>query len=242
MQSVPPPDVLHDIAPSGTLRVAINLGNSILAQRDAESGELSGVSVFLARELTRLLQIDCRLDLFNSAGDVFRAFEDGSLDVGFLAIDQTRAATLAFTTPYVIIEGSFVVSADSEIKSPDDVDREGIQISVGHGSAYDLHLSRTLKHASLLSAPTSADALNLLLEKKVRVAAGVKQMIQSVIRDCTGFRILDLAFMDIRQAVCCLKDRVLAYQYLDSLVSGMRREGVIKAYLSATGQGDLAAP
>src|SRR5215471_15733635 len=48
------PDVVKSLAPTGTLRAGINLGNIVLAQSDA-SGQLGGVTVELARELGRRL-------------------------------------------------------------------------------------------------------------------------------------------------------------------------------------------
>ena len=43
--------LLQAFAPTGVLRASINLGNPILAGRDAATGEPAGVSVDLARAL-----------------------------------------------------------------------------------------------------------------------------------------------------------------------------------------------
>src|SRR6476660_9854663 len=99
--STAPPDVVKDFAPTGTLRVAINLGNSVLAQKDATTGEPRGISVDLARELGRRLGLTPKLVTFDAAGKVFEALKTSAWDVAFLAIEPARAAEIAFTAPYV---------------------------------------------------------------------------------------------------------------------------------------------
>ena len=165
-------DVVKDLAPTGKLRAAINLGNMVLAQKDAASGELGGVTVDLARELGRRLAVPVELVPFDAAGKVFDALKSGAWDIAFLAIEPVRAAEISFTAPYVIIEGVYMVPANSPLQAVADVDREGVRIAVNKGSAYDLYLTRTLKHATLVRGESGTD---LLLNDKLEAAAGVKQ-------------------------------------------------------------------
>src|SRR4051812_17393058 len=139
-------DAAKQLAPTGKLRVAINLGNIVLAQKDA-SGNLTGVSVDLARELGRRLSVPVEFTPFDAAGKAFDAFKTGALDIVFLAIEPVRANEVAFTPPYVLIEGVYLVPKESPLKSVEDVDRPGTRIGVNTGSAYDLYLTRTLKQA-----------------------------------------------------------------------------------------------
>ncbi|AZD61084.1 hypothetical protein C4K18_3111 [Pseudomonas chlororaphis subsp. aurantiaca] len=97
--------VQSELAPSGCLRVAINLGNPVLAQRDELTGHLEGVSVALAKRLAMVLGVPCELTAYDAAGKVFAALENGSWDLAFLAIDPLRAQKIAFSSPYVVIEG-----------------------------------------------------------------------------------------------------------------------------------------
>src|SRR5207249_4217608 len=135
---------------TGKVRAAINFGNAVLAQKDPATGEPRGVSVDLARELGRRLGVPVELVTFDAAGKVFEAIKAGAWDVAFLAIDPARAAEIAFTAPYVLIEGTYLVRRDSPLRAIDDVDRDGVRIAVGKGAAYDLYLTRTLKHAQLV--------------------------------------------------------------------------------------------
>ena len=153
------PDVLQDLAPTGKLRAAINLGNVVLAQKDPATGRLKGITVDLAHELGRRLHAEVELVPFDAAGKVFEAVKSGNLDVMFLAIEPVRANEISFTAPYVIIEGVYMVPQDSKITRVEDVDRDGMRIGVNKNSAYDLFLTRTLKHATLVRSDDGIDAV-----------------------------------------------------------------------------------
>ena len=170
-----PSRVRSELAPSGKLRAAINFGNPVLAQKDPGTGKPRGVSVDLARELGRRLDVPVELVTFDAAGKVFDALKAGAWDVAFLAIDPARAAEIVFTASYVVIEGTYVVPADSPLHTIGDVDREGVRVAVGNKSAYDLYLTRTLKQAQIVRAPTSPAAIEVFVRDKLEAAAGLKQ-------------------------------------------------------------------
>lgn len=138
-------DIVADLAPTGTLRVSINLGNPVLAQGSATRP--SGVTVDIARELGFRLRLPVELICFDAARDSFEAMVAGRADIFFLAVDPAREKAVAFTAPYAVIEGVFAVPNGSAINSSADVDRPGVRIGVKKGSAYDLFLTRTLAHA-----------------------------------------------------------------------------------------------
>src|SRR3954470_25034235 len=142
METVPPRAV-EQPAPTGRLRAAINFGNPVLAQKDPATGEPRGITVDLARELARGLGVALELVPFEAAGKVFEALKTNAWDLAFLAIEPVRAAEIAFTSPYVLIEGVYLVPINSKLRIVEDVDREGVRIGVNKGSAYDLYLTRT---------------------------------------------------------------------------------------------------
>jgi polar amino acid transport system substrate-binding protein len=234
-------DVVKDLAPTGKLRAAINLGNMVLAQKDAASGELGGVTVDLARELGRRLAVPVELVPFNAAGKVFDALKAGAWDVAFLAIEPVRAAEIAFTAPYVIIEGVYMVPAASPLRAVDDVDRAGIRIAVNKGSAYDLYLTRTLKHATLVRGE---DGTKLLETDHLEAAAGVKQPLVEYAKTNPNVRIVPGRFMEIRQAMgtprARLDGREAAPRYLHAFVEEMKASGFVAKALERSHQPDAA--
>src|SRR5471032_103396 len=169
--------VLKDLAPTGKLRAAINLGNSVLAQTDAATGKPKGITPDLANELGKRLGVPVELVTFNAAGKVFEAVKTNAWDIAFVAIEPVRAAEIEFSAPYVIIEGTYMVPKDSPLKVIADVDRAGVHIAVGVGSAYDLYLTRTIKNATIVRAAAGGGRamIELFVNDKLEATAGVKQ-------------------------------------------------------------------
>lgn len=230
------PEVVKSLAPTGTLRAGINLGNIVLAQSDA-SGALEGVTVDLARELGRRLDVPVELKAFDAAGKSFEALKAGAVDIVFLAIEPVRAAEVAFTAPYVIIEGVYMVPKDSPIKAVGEVDREGVRIGVNKASAYDLFLTRTLKHATLVRGESGVD---LFIKDKLEAAAGVKQPILAYAKTDPGVRVLDGRFMEIRQAMGTARSREAGARYLHGFVEEMKASGFIADALKRSNQPDAS--
>ncbi len=194
-------------APSGRLLASINLGNPILAALDPGTGRAQGVSVDLAQALADRLGVALELLQFDTAAKSVEAVTTGAADVGFFAIDPLRGAGIAFTDAYVLIEGCYLVRADSPLQANEDVDRAGVSVVVGKGSAYDLHLSRELRHAQIVRAPSSPAVVPTFLDFGADVAAGIKQQLEADARRLPGLRLLDGRFMVIRQAMGTPRDR-----------------------------------
>lgn len=198
---------LQRFAPKGHLRAAINLGNPILASKDPTTNSAKGVSVDLARRLAQTLQLDLELVVYDAAGKSVEGVTQGDADFGFFAVDPQRGQEIAFTAPYVLIEGCYLVPEQSALQDNSEVDRAGCTVVVGKGSAYDLFLTRELKHATILRSPTSPTVVDTFMEHKADVAAGVKQQLEMDARRLGGLRLLDGRFMVIQQAMGANKAR-----------------------------------
>ena len=232
------PQALKELAPQGVLRVAINFGNSVLVQRDPVTGAGSGVTIDLAREFARRIGVDARLIPFDAAGKVFDALAAGAWDLAFLAIDPVRAAGVDFTAPYVIIEGSYMVRTDSPLRTVEEVDRAGVRICVAKGSAYDLFLTRSIKHAQLLRESTGEESLERFLRDGIEVAAGVKSPLQRFAAARPGLRVMDGRFMAIEQAMGLPKGRSEALKFLRNFIEDMKASGFVAQALTRSGQHD----
>ncbi len=235
--AMPPvsPDVVSDIAPTGKLRVGINYGNPILAQKDPATGEPRGVAVDLSRELARRLGVPLEFVFYDAAGKMTDALKTGAWDVAFLAVDPKRAAEISFTAPYVEIEGAYLVPAGSPIRSIEEVDREGVRIAVGAKSAYDLFLSRNLKHARLMRAATFEETIDLFLTSKLDVLAGVKQPLAEAAAKIPGSRVLEGRFMVINQASGVPKGREAGALYLRAFIEDAKASGMVAESLKKSG-------
>src|SRR5205085_11743939 len=162
------PSIVYAVTPTGRLRASINLGNPILANKDA-SGQPVGVSIDLARAFAKQLGVECELVVFDTAGKSVDAVKAEQADIGFFAIDPLRGEGIRFTAPYVLIEGAYLVKNASPLKDNAEVDRAGTRVMVGKGSAYDLYLTRALKAAQILRAPTSPAVVDAFIAENADV-------------------------------------------------------------------------
>lgn len=232
------------LAPTGRLRASINLGNPVLAHRDATTGEPVGVSVSLARTFAEHLGLPLDLVIFDTAGKSVEAVTREEADFGFFAIDPVRGQGICFTAPYVLIEGAYLVREASHFARNDDVDREGVRVTVGKGSAYDLFLTRELRHAQIVRAPSSPTVVDVFVEQALDVAAGVRQQLQADLQRFEGLRLLPGRFMVIEQAMGLPRGRgEAAAQCLFEFLEGAKTSGLVAGELARFGiEGVTVAP
>lgn len=225
-------DVARDLAPTGTLRVAINLGNPVLASGTAE--DPSGVTVDLARELAARLDLAVELLCFDAARQSYDAMATGAVDLCFLAVEPARETQIAFTAPYVLIEGVYVVPSHSTITSPAEVDRAGVRVGVKEGSAYDLFLTRTLEHAEIVRG---AEGVTVFRADALEVGAGIRQPVTAWVAGQDGVRLVEERFMEIRQAMGVPIGRAPeTVDYLRAFVEDCKASGFVRVALDAAGQ------
>ena len=239
-----PSHIVQSFAPTGKLRASINLGNPILANRDPITLEPVGASIDLAVALAQRLGVDVEFVVFDTAAKSVEAVTQEKADIGFFAIDPLRGEGISFTAAYVLIEGSYMVRTDSVIQSNDEVDRTGHRVTVGKGSAYDLYLTRELKQAEIVRAPSSPTVVEVFVEQGLEVAAGVKQQLEADVKRFPNLRLLPGRFMVIQQAMGLPKSRGdAAAEVLRLFVEDMKASGFIVDALARHGiQGASVAP
>jgi polar amino acid transport system substrate-binding protein len=234
---------LKDLAPTGKLRAAINFGNGVLAQL-GPNGEPKGITPDLATELGKRLGVPVAFVTYQAAGKVFEGAKAGAWDVGFIAIEPVRAAEIEFTAPYVIIDGTYMVRQDSPLKEVGDVDKPGIRIAVGVGSAYDLYLTRTIKNATIVRAAVGGGRamIEMFVNDKLDAAAGVRQPLEAYAKDHPDMRVMSGAFQQIQQAMGTPKGRAAGAKYIAAFVEEMKASGVVADALKRSGQVAQVAP
>ena len=223
-------ETLKFFAPTGTLRVGINLGNPVLANEDTSTKKLSGVTIDIANEIGKRINLPVKLIPFQSAGNTVDGIKGGDIDMVFVAIDPVRGKDISYTPAYIQIEGAYMVKASSPLKSNDEVDMIGSEIVVGKGSAYDLFLTREIKNAKLLRATNSQTVIDDFMGGTGNVAAGVKQQLESDAKRYQGLRMLPGHFMVINQAIGipkARKDYENTSVYLSDVITQLKQSGFI---------------
>ena len=243
------PAIMSQLAPHGVIRAALNYGNGVLVQRGDDEQSPRGVSPDLARALGEHLNVPVHFTGFPAAGQVFDALDAAPdaperWDIAFLAIEPKRAEQIAFTAPYVLIEGTYLVRKDSPIRKAAEMDQPGRRISVGPNSAYHLYLQRTLQHATLVPAEIGGGRamIETFLRENLDAAAGVRQPLAAYAAEDPTVRVLDDAFMQIRQAMGVPRAHEAGARYLTAFVEKMKADGLVVNALIRSGQVAQVAP
>jgi polar amino acid transport system substrate-binding protein len=232
-----------ELAPSGKLRVGLNYGNFLLVLKDAPDGAPRGIAPDLGRELGRRLGVTVEFVKFAQAGQLADAVRDGKCDVGFLGAEPQRAAEIAFTKAYLEIPVTFLVPAGSPIRNIAEVDREGVRVAVSARSAYDLYLSRTLKHAKLVRAEGIDGSYELFIRERLEVLAGLKPRLVSDAEKLPGARVLEGQVTGVQQAVGVPRNRENAAQFTREFVDEIKRSGLVAKIIEKYGvKGVTVAP
>jgi polar amino acid transport system substrate-binding protein len=243
MTPTAPPAARSELAPGGKLRVGLNYGNFLLVLKDAPDGAPRGIAPDLGRELGRRLGVPVEFVKFAQAGQLADGVRDGKCDVGFLGAEPQRAAEIAFTTAYLEIPVTFLVPAGSPIRGIADVDRDGVRIAVSARSAYDLYLSRTLKHAKLERVEGIDASYQLFTQKKLEVLAGLKPRLVSDAEKLPGSRVLEGQVTGVQQAVGVSRNRENAAKYTRDFVEDIKRSGLVAKIIDQHGvKGVAVAP
>ena len=224
------PAVQSDLAPGGKLRVGINFGNNLLTARDPVSRAPSGIALDLARELGRRLNVPVEIVSYESAGELADSARTGAWEVGFLGAEPQRANEISFSAAYLEIEASYLVPLGSPLQTIADVDREGVRVAVPAKAAYDLYLTRTLKHASLVRAAGADAAFKMFVSDKMEALAGLKPRLVVDHDNLPGSRIIEGRFTAVQQAVGTpkgSKGREAGAQYLREFVEDIKAAGLV---------------
>ena len=100
------PDVIAELAPTGTLRAGINLSNFLLVTGKSPAGDPEGVSPDMAGAIAKRLGVPVRYVSFKSPGELADQSGKGVWDIGLIGAEPQRAETIAFTPAYVEIEAT----------------------------------------------------------------------------------------------------------------------------------------
>jgi polar amino acid transport system substrate-binding protein len=219
------PEIVAQLAPTGVLRAAINMGNFLLVTGKRASGDPEGVSPSMAKALADRLGVGVTYVPFAKPGPLADAVDDNVWDIGLIGAEPQRAQKIAFTAAYTEIEATYLVPAGSKIASIDEVDRPGVRIAVTARAAYDLWLERNIKHATVLRV--EANALAKFRDEGLEAFAGLRPGLLTDIEKFPGARILDGQFTAVQQAIGTQKRNSAGAAFLSEFVEEAKRTGLV---------------
>jgi polar amino acid transport system substrate-binding protein len=227
--------VVSELAPAGTLRVAINFGNPILVRRDPASGEPRGIVVELTRELAASAGVPFTFVTYDAAAAVADDARSGKWDVAFIAADPARQGDIAFTAPYIELESTYLVPEGSRLKTSADVDDDGVRIAARPRSAYDLALRRSLKRARMVYPEGAETDVDLLRRGEADALAGLRHVLADTAKGIPGSRVLDGNFATIEQALGVPAGHRASVAYLDDFVASIKKSGAVARAIEVSG-------
>jgi polar amino acid transport system substrate-binding protein len=233
-----------ELAPAGRLRAGINYSNFLIVQRNAATGELKGIAPDLAAEAARRLGVPVELVPYDSPSKMGDDAGSGKWDVAFLGAEPARAEMIAFTAAYLEIPSGYLVPAGSKLKSVEEVDRPGTRIAIAARAAYDLYLTRSLKHAELVRASGIEGSEHLFVNEKLDALAGLKPALIASAGRIAGSRLLDGHFTAVQQAIGTPKARsASAAAWLRAFAEDAKASGLVAKLIAKHGiQGVNVAP
>lgn len=232
------------LAPTGMLRVGLNLGNSATVTQDAATGELRGVAVALGRALAGAIGVALTPVVYPTVAYMVEAATAGAWDVAFLAVDPARMVDMVFTPPYMEVENTYLVPPGSAIQTMADVDQPGMRVAVQQSNAPDLFLSRTLRHAALVRSTTGDEAAFALLRAgQAHVLASGRAALLGYAATWPGARVLDGRFLAVEHAIAIPKGQEAGLRYLRDFVEEAKRSGMVQQAIDRSGvRGVRVAP
>ena len=216
-----------EFAPTGTLRVGLNMSNFLLTRTDAATGKPLGVAHDLGQELARRLGLPIQFVPHPNPGALADAANKNIWDVGFLGAEPQRANEIDFTAAYVEIESTYLVPAGSALKHANEVDRKGIRIIVPAKAAYELYLSRTINHAELIKEAGADASFKRFVDEKFDALAGLKPRLISDQAKLPGSVIVEGSFTAVQQAAGVPKGRANAANYLAAFIEDVKASGLV---------------
>ncbi len=230
-----PQDIVSELAPSGTLRAGINMANGLLVTGSTAAGAPSGVAPDMAREIADRLGVAVAYVPFASPSQVAEAAGRDAWDIALIAAEPARAETIAFSAAYVEIEATYLVRQSASFRSAEDVDRPGARIAVSAGTAYDLYLTRSLKHAELQRTSGQAGAVDLFVTGKLDALAGLRPALNRQVEELPGTRILEGRFTAVQQAIGTKPGNRAAAAFLQEFVAEAKASGLVARLIERHG-------
>lgn len=224
-------DIIKKIAPTGVLRIGVNMSNFLLVNSKDKLGVIDGVSPGIGKKLAKELNISFEIVQFANPGLLADAVDNNEWDIGNIASEKERGKTIDFSDPYVNIDANFLFREEDNFKNNNDIDQSGIKIAVFERSAYDLWLTENFKKAELIRVNSIEESHNLFKENKVNILAGLKPKLIDEMKKNNNYEMIQSPFTYIKQSIGIKKGNPEVLDFINKFISNKIKEGYIKSLL-----------
>src|SRR5882672_6170858 len=215
----PTPAQKSELAPTGTLRVAVFTGNPVLGSRDKETGEVSGTTAAMGRELAKAAGVPVKITGYGAIAKMVEDAKTGEWDVAVVAFDPSRR---------IVVDLTYLVAPGSAIRSVPEADKPGVSIAAAKGAATTLFLERTLKSAKVVQADNEPAAFGLIKDGRAQVYAQNRYMLLGLADGLPGARVLEDRFSAAEMCLVVPKGREAALAYVSEFVEASKKSGTVQ--------------
>lgn len=205
----------------------MNLGNALFTTKDPATGEVRGVSVDLMRELGSRLAVPVEFVMHATPGDVADAAEKNTWDVAVLAIEPSRAQTIAFSPAMTEIEATYAVRNNSALRAVAQIDAAGVRITAPEKAGYELYLTRTIRNATLVRTKSPGESIAVFNDGRADALAGLRPALLASLDKTPDTRLLDGNFMTVNHGLGTPRDRGIGAAYLKAFVEDVNASGFV---------------
>jgi polar amino acid transport system substrate-binding protein len=239
----PTPAQKSELAPTGTLRVAVFTGNPVLGTADKASGEVKGTTAAMGRALAQAAGVPVKIVGYSAIAKMVDDAKTGEWDVAVVAFDPARRNVVEFAPPHIVVDLTYLVAPGSNIRSVPEADKPGVSIAAAKGAATTLFLERTLKSAKVVQADNEPAAFGLIKDGKAQVYAQNRYMLLGLADSLPGARVLEDRFAAAEMCLVVPKGRGAALAYVSEFVEQSKRSGTVRRAIDDAGlRGVSVAP
>ena len=224
----PTPAQKSELAPTGTLRVAVFTGNPVLGTADKASGEVRGTTASMGRALAQAAGVPVKVVGYSAIAKMVEDAKTGEWDVAVVAFDPARKNVVEFAPPHIVVDLTYLVAPGSAIRNVPEADKPGVSIAAAKGAATTLFLQRTLKSAQVMQADNEPAAFGLIRDGKAQVYAQNRYMLLGLVDSLPGARVLEDRFSAAEMCLVVPKGRGAALAYVSAFVEQSKRSGAVQ--------------
>jgi polar amino acid transport system substrate-binding protein len=237
---------LHDVAPTGSLRVAVAVGpaaSAFWAIRDPTTGTPVGVTVELAKAAAETLHAPLELIEFHSSDEIAAAGSKGVWDISFMPADTKREPFVDQGPSYVAYLSGYLVRDAAGIGSAADVDRPGIRVGCIEGTSTSRTVEKTVKLATVTKFTKPEAAAELIKSNQLDALAMGMEALEDLSKKLPGTRVLDEVVQSTGVVIVVPKGHAVAREWATHFLDGAKADGTVRRALDSRGfTSDKVAP
>jgi polar amino acid transport system substrate-binding protein len=232
-----------ELAPTGTLRIAVFTGNPVIGSKGKTPGEVTGTTVTLGRQLAARAGVPATIIEYTAVGKMVEDAKTDAWDIAVVAFDPARKNVVDFAPPHMVVDLTYLVAPGSNIRSVAEADQSGMRISAARGAATALYLERNLKAAKVVPAETEAVSFEMLREGKADALAQNRFLLLGLAERLPGSRVLNDRFAAAEMTIILPRGRPAALAYVGEFVAQAKRSGAVLRAIDGAGlRGVTVAP